>query len=367
MFRQFTTRHSVALALAMSTAITALALSVARADEIVRPEAGAPAYAGYPYAAHYARLPSGPRVHYLDEGEGEVPLLLVHGIPTQAYVWREVIPHLAQSQRVIAIDQPNWGYSDHTPDVRGGVPCAGHYADWIGEFVDTLGLEKVRLVLFDMGFTGFLYAARNPDEVAGIAFFETVLGPLPRDRVPPFIEAVLSEEGVALSTEANFFTETLLFNNAFNGAEPLPFRTMTRDLEDAEAAVYHRARPTPAHRQAELFDRECLGFVGARESDPGTPAQKAQNLAEFTEFATYLATTDTPRLAIFGNPGLVMPAMLQGIVTGTVPPEQGGWQSTETVSVAHMSAPTLHYWPEERNGAPEELAGHILEWIARGH
>ncbi len=339
--------------------------TIAMADTIadIAPAAGTPAYADADFLSNYVTLPSGPRVHYLDEGQGEVPLLLIHGIPTQAYAWRKVIPHLAQNHRVIAIDQPNWGFSDKTPHVNNGVPCTGDYAGWLGEFVDELGVDKVRLVVFDMGFTGFLYAARNPDEIDGIAFFETVLGPIPRDQAPPFINAILSDQGEKLILEDDFFVETLLLNNAFNGAPQAPFRTMVRDLTEAEANVYRAPLATPEARQAILFDRDCLGFMGAHATDPGTDAQKEKNLGEFMEFAQYLATTDTPRLAIFGNPGIVMPAMLEGFVTGQMPPEQGGWTSTETVTTAHMEAETYHYWPEENNGAPAELAAHISNWI----
>lgn len=353
---------------AMALASFALLPACADGDGMAAFAQSAPAagkaYEGYDYQSHYITLKSGNRVHYLDEGDGDVPLLLIHGMPTQAYLWREVIPGLARNNRVIAIDLPNWGKSDLTPNVRDGVPCAGDYAGWIGEFIDALGLSKVRLVVHDMGFVGLLYAARNPGQVDGVVLFETAIGPFPRDMAPPFLEAFFAPNGDQVLVDQNYMVETLLFNNAFNGAGDPPFRTMTRNLSEAERAVYYEPFKTHEGRRAMLFDRECLGFVGARATDPGSDERKTQNLAEFMEFGQYLSTTDTPRLVVFGNPGFVLPKQpMEAIVTGQAPAEMGAWQNADTVTTAQITAPTLHYWQEENNGAPQELALLIQRWL----
>ncbi len=51
------------------------------------------------------------RVAYTDAGEGE-PILLLHGIPTWSFLYREVIPVLASGYRVLAPDFLGHGYSD---------------------------------------------------------------------------------------------------------------------------------------------------------------------------------------------------------------------------------------------------------------
>lgn len=357
---------SLFLALSASAGSLAFALEapLMAQDKSETPASLAQAYPGFPYKSHYVTLKSGLRIHYLDEGEGEVPLLLIHGMPTQAYLWRNMIPALAERNRVIAIDLPNWGKSDKTPDVRGGVPCAGEYANWIEEFVDAIGVDKVRIVVHDMGFVGFLYAARNQAEIDGIALFETAIGPFPREMAPPFLEAFLGADGGSLLVDQNYMVETLLFNNTYNEAGAPPFRTMNSTLSEDDAAIYRAPFPSADDRKAMLFDRECLGFVGAYESDPGTKARKDKNLAEFSEFARYLSTTDTPRLVLFGSPGFVLPRdPMEAVVTGAAPVEMGGWQNTDTVTTKIITAPTLHYWQEEQNGAAEETAKSIQSWI----
>ncbi len=53
----------------------------------------------------------GHKIAYFDEGAGP-PVLLIHGIPTSSLLWRNIIPLLARTHRVIAPDMLNYGQSD---------------------------------------------------------------------------------------------------------------------------------------------------------------------------------------------------------------------------------------------------------------
>jgi len=64
----------------------------------------------YPFASRYARV-CGHRMHYVDEGAGEVVLLL-HGNPTWSYLYRHVISGLSDSHRCVAPDLLGFGLSD---------------------------------------------------------------------------------------------------------------------------------------------------------------------------------------------------------------------------------------------------------------
>ncbi|MEL7454817.1 MAG: haloalkane dehalogenase, partial [Pseudomonadota bacterium] len=57
---------------------------------------------GYPFDPHYVNVPSGDggllRMHYVDEGPSDgPPVILVHGNPTWSYLWRNLIPVIADS------------------------------------------------------------------------------------------------------------------------------------------------------------------------------------------------------------------------------------------------------------------------------
>jgi pimeloyl-ACP methyl ester carboxylesterase len=76
--------------------------------------------AGDGTAGPYARL--GPaeapvNLYYEEQGKG-APILLLHGFGASTYTWRHVMPKLAKSHRVIAVDLKGFGQSDKPFDER---------------------------------------------------------------------------------------------------------------------------------------------------------------------------------------------------------------------------------------------------------
>ena len=65
---------------------------------------------GYDFEPHYVEQ-DGLRMHYVDEGDGD-PVLLLHGEPTWAFLYRKVIAELAPTARCIAPDYFGFGRSD---------------------------------------------------------------------------------------------------------------------------------------------------------------------------------------------------------------------------------------------------------------
>jgi haloalkane dehalogenase len=100
----------------------------------------------YPFASREIRL-EGHRYHYVDEGSGEV-LLLVHGNPTWSFYWRELIRALSRRFRVVAVDHIGCGLSDKP---RGYPYRLAQHVDNLAQLVDRLGLEDVTLLGHDWG------------------------------------------------------------------------------------------------------------------------------------------------------------------------------------------------------------------------
>jgi haloalkane dehalogenase len=106
--------------------------------------------ADFPYRPHYAVV-DGLRMHYVDEGpeDGEVVLLL-HGEPSWAYLYRKMIPILADAgYRVIAVDHVGMGRSDKP--IRFEDYSYLQHVAWIEEFLDVLGLDDITLFCQDWG------------------------------------------------------------------------------------------------------------------------------------------------------------------------------------------------------------------------
>ena len=79
----------------------------------------------------------GIRIHYVDEGSGEVVLCL-HGEPTWSYLYRKVIPILATRHRVIAMDFAGFGRSDKFTDAERTYRFQTHH-DILVKFINALG------------------------------------------------------------------------------------------------------------------------------------------------------------------------------------------------------------------------------------
>jgi haloalkane dehalogenase len=128
---------------------------------------------GYDFAPNYVEQ-DGLRMHYVDEGAGD-PVLLLHGEPTWAFLYRKVIPHLVGGARCVAPDYFGFGRSDKPTD-RGWYSYDRH-VDSIARLVDALDLRDITLVVQDWGGpVGFAFAIDNPDRVARLVVLNTGIG-----------------------------------------------------------------------------------------------------------------------------------------------------------------------------------------------
>jgi len=100
----------------------------------------------YPFASREVRL-DGQCYHYVDEGAGEV-LLLVHGNPTWSFYWRDIIKALSPRYRVIAVDHIGCGLSDKP---RAYSYRLAKHVDNLRRFVEQLDLTNITLLAHDWG------------------------------------------------------------------------------------------------------------------------------------------------------------------------------------------------------------------------
>jgi pimeloyl-ACP methyl ester carboxylesterase len=115
------------------------------------------------------------RFHYLDWGGAGRPLVLLHGLASNARIWDFVAPRLAAHFRVFALDQRSHGLTDPASD---GFDFAAITRD-LHAFVDALGLERPLLVGHSWGASTVLNyaalhgnAALRPANVAGIVMVD---------------------------------------------------------------------------------------------------------------------------------------------------------------------------------------------------
>lgn len=140
----------------------------------------------YPFEPHWLTLPSGHRMHYVDEGPRDAPaVLMLHGNPTWSFYWRRLISALSPSHRVIAPDHIGCGKSDKPGDETYSYRLAERVDD-IEALVEQLGLQNITLAVHDWGgMIGMGWAHRHPELVARLIVLNTAAFPMPSSKRLP--------------------------------------------------------------------------------------------------------------------------------------------------------------------------------------
>lgn len=152
------------------------------------PDAAFAGITDYPFAPHYLDIKDADtgtplRVHYIDEGPRDAPVvLMMHGEPSWSYLYRHMIgPVVAAGYRVVAPDLIGFGKSDK-PAAQSDYSYARHVA-WMRSWLEQLDLQRVTLACQDWGsLIGLRLAAEMPDRFAAIALSN---GGLPEGGVAP--------------------------------------------------------------------------------------------------------------------------------------------------------------------------------------
>ncbi|CAN7263904.1 alpha/beta hydrolase [Pseudoduganella sp. LjRoot289] len=109
----------------------------------------------------------GVRLHYLDQGEGEVVVLLHgNGVTVEDFRNSGLFDQLAASHRVIAFDRPGFGYSERP---RSTIWTPSAQASLLGKALDQLGVQRAVVLAHSWATLVALAMARErPAQVAGL-------------------------------------------------------------------------------------------------------------------------------------------------------------------------------------------------------
>ncbi|HPG25012.1 MAG TPA: alpha/beta hydrolase [Myxococcota bacterium] len=248
---------------------------------------------------HHAAKVNGLRIHYVRAGQGD-PVVLLHGWPQTWYMWRKVIPVLAERYTVIAPDLRGFGQSSKPVDGYDKRTVASD----IYELVRSLGFEKVFLVGHDFGGpTAYAYACAHPEDVRGLAILDV---------------SITIDEAEA----ASYFTR--LFHLSFN-AEPDLAVALVSGRERIFLTHFYRDCYNPGAFTLEDIDEYVASF-----SAPGAlRASMAHYGALWTDLAHNKENAKTPLrmpvLALGGEMGFgdfcvtAMKRVATDVRGGTIP------------------------------------------------
>ena len=109
------------------------------------------------------------KVFYREAGDPSAPtVLLLHGFAGSSFMFRELMPELADRYHVIAPDLPAFGFTQGPP--RGEYAYTfSQLAKTIGQFTEQLKLDKYALMVHDYGApVGWRMASVHPERVTAI-------------------------------------------------------------------------------------------------------------------------------------------------------------------------------------------------------
>lgn len=280
----------------------------------------------YPFKPNYVEV-NGLRMHYVDEGEGEVVLCL-HGEPTWSYLYRKMIPILAKKHRVIVPDHIGFGKSDkYTEHEKYSYKM---HVDQLVGFIEALDLKNITAVMQDWGgLIGLRVAAEHGDRFARLVVMNTGL---PAGNLPP-------EAASGFMTWRKFAEQT----------PDLPIDAVIRmgvknggNLKKEVIAAYCAPFPDVTYKAgAATFPL----LVPVRPDDPGAK--------ENIKAASTLSKWDKPVLVMFSD---------------SDPITKGGDIIFKMMFKTAKNEPDImikdagHFLQEDKG---EELAGHILEFTER--
>lgn len=129
-------------------------------------------------------------ISFIDTGTGPVALF-VHGIATNALLWRNVIEALASQRRCIALDLPLHG---QTPAAAGQDLSLAAMASVLDDFCAALGLAGIDLVANDTGGAiAQIFAARSAQRLATLTLTNCDTSEnLPPDSFKPVVELAVA-------------------------------------------------------------------------------------------------------------------------------------------------------------------------------
>jgi haloalkane dehalogenase len=282
------------------------------------------------YEKKFANV-QGRQIAYVEVGAGD-PIVLLHGNPTSSFLWRNVIPELEGSGRVIVPDLIGQGDSEKLPASDGpdrySFAVAYHYLD--GLLQEIGANQKVLLVIHDWGSgLGFHWAKNHPDAVRGVAYMEGIVAPLSWEHWPESARGIFkgfrSDNGEDLILNRNMFVEGVLPSSVL------------RTLTDKEMAAYRAPFSTPDERQPTLNWPRQIPIDG----------EPAHMVDLVTAYGQFMAGSNIPKLFINADPG--------SILIGPQREFCRSWPNQQEVTVKGS-----HFLQED---SPVEIGQAVAQWM----
>ncbi|TLX74617.1 haloalkane dehalogenase [Labilibacter sediminis] len=241
--------------------------------------------AEFPFQSKYIEV-KGSKIHYIDEGQGD-PILFIHGNPASSYIWRNIVPHVTEHARAIAVDLIGFGKSDK-PDIDYGFTDVYAYLE---AFIEKLNLKNIIIVVQDWGSgLGFHYANTHRDNIKGIAFMEAMYEQKKWENLPFAVK-------MGIMMMRSRFTSWLMLGVGNMFVKNMLPDWVERKLNKEEMENYLQPFKT-------LKSRKPIYVFPRDVPIKGGPKYAANAVDSYNK---WLQETDIPKLFFYADPGVLIP------------------------------------------------------------
>ena len=272
----------------------------------------------------------GKKMAYHERGEGN-PIVFQHGNPTSSYLWRNIIPHLENQGRCIAIDLIGMGDSEKLEDQGENTYSYHIQKKYFDACLKELNIDNnVIFVIHDWGSSlGFNWSFENKNSVKGICYMEAIVQNLIWDSWPDDATSIFqgfrSEAGEDLILKKNLFIEGVLPS------------AIIRDLSEKEMTVYRKPFLNELERRPTLDWPRQIPINGEPE--------EVCSIVE--KYSVWMSENEIPKLFINAEPG--------SILVGKQRKFCRTWKNQKEVTVKGT-----HFIQED---SPHEIGQEIAKWV----
>jgi haloalkane dehalogenase len=288
------------------------------------------------YPKQYATV-LGKQMAYVDTADNDQPgdhaIVFCHGNITSSYLWRNVIPHVANHTRCIAADNIGQGDSDKLDSSGPNSYRLAEHQRYFDALLEQLDLEQVTLMMHDWGVQlGLTWARQHHHKIKGLAYIQGLMGNMSWDywteEVANLMRKFRSQEGEKLVLEDNFFVEKIL--------PAMTIRELPEEVHDEYRRPY--LNPGEDRRPTLTWPREIP-----------VNGEPADVLAVIDANNKWLKSSTIPKLFFHCEPSTVLKGHILDMVR-TFP-----MQTEVTVK-------GLHYVQED---SPHEIGEALADWYTK--
>ncbi len=267
-------------------------------------------------------LQTGLNVHYLIAGDrGAPPVVLLHGYPSNCYLWRHCLPELAKRFYVIVPDLPGHGRTDKPLDQSYDLDF---FVSFLKAFYDALKIERADLVAHDLGGMAALgFVSRFPEMTRRFVIMDTM----------PFVKWPIIFRSLMGYLKNPFFAWLSLFRSQFKFSLKHFAVYQKGAVTDEMVDLYFK--PWVENRNSRKVYRKVIMAPPEKIIEPIENVRKIQH----------------PTLILWGDKDRIFPIRIAQRLKTDIP-------NSELTIVPDCG----HFLPEEQ---PKIVTKHMLEFLDR--